>query len=273
MSRKNKSIKHYQQTPPSRTSSAAPNPPSLLQTIATHCLWGGLLISLLLACIYLSFFIVSKLDYSYKFWYETLNIDQTISTFGPQNRYKDNFENTDKAEHIRLFSEIVKSVHNQGKGLKDITYYTPDNKPIDTMLRIEEVEHLQDVATLIDKVNTIGLCSLICSLLLIALIITFKYHSKNIKRYFTFAAIAIVLSTLAIMLIGPKAVFYQLHIWLFPQEHQWFFYYQDSLMSTSMQAPILFGGIAVEIALIAFIIYVSLLKIISMINHNLKDSQ
>mgnify|MGYP007022672661 CR=1 FL=1 len=36
---------------------------------------------------------------------------------------------------------------------------------------------------------------------------------------------------------------------------QWFFYYQESLMSTLMKAPDLFAGIAVQIALLAVIIY------------------
>ena len=40
-------------------------------------------------------------------------------------------------------------------------------------------------------------------------------------------------------------MFYQFHIWLFPADHEWFFYWQDSLMSTLMKAPVLFGGIAV----------------------------
>ncbi len=48
-----------------------------------------------------------------------------------------------------------------------------------------------------------------------------------------------------LLISGPEAVFYQFHIWLFPADHEWFFYWQDSLMSTLMKAPVLFGGIAV----------------------------
>jgi hypothetical protein len=48
----------------------------------------------------------------------------------------------------------------------------------------------------------------------------------------------------AVLIIGSKKVFYYLHTWIFPPEHPWFFYYQDSLMTTLMKAPDLFGLIA-----------------------------
>jgi hypothetical protein len=42
-----------------------------------------------------------------------------------------------------------------------------------------------------------------------------------------------------------------MHVWVFPADHQWFFYYQDSLMSTLMKAPYLFGYIAVALVALA----------------------
>jgi len=50
-----------------------------------------------------------------------------------------------------------------------------------------------------------------------------------------------------------------LHVLIFPADHQWFFYYQDSLMSTLMKAPDLFAGIAVQIVLLALALYVFIL--------------
>ncbi|MFT7095179.1 MAG: hypothetical protein ACJAV3_002995, partial [Alcanivorax sp.] len=41
---------------------------------------------------------------------------------------------------------------------------------------------------------------------------------------------------------------------LFPAENEWFFYWQDSLMSTLMKAPVLFGGIAAAIAIGALLL-------------------
>ena len=49
--------------------------------------------------------------------------------------------------------------------------------------------------------------------------------------------------------IGPKAVFYQLHVWIFPGRESVVLLLQDSLMSTLMKAPpYLFGGIGAAIA-------------------------
>lgn len=65
-------------------------------------------------------------------------------------------------------------------------------------------------------------------------------------------------------LVGAKQVFYALHVWLFPSENQWFFYWELSLMSAMMKAPYLFGGIAVVLAttggLLAFFLYSGALK-------------
>jgi len=55
--------------------------------------------------------------------------------------------------------------------------------------------------------------------------------------------------------IGPENVFNQLHIWVFPKENEWFFYYQDSLMSTLMLAPTLFGWIASALVVLAAIFW------------------
>jgi hypothetical protein len=59
--------------------------------------------------------------------------------------------------------------------------------------------------------------------------------------------------------LGAKKVFYQLHVWIFPEGHQWFFYYQESLMSTLMKAPDLFAGIGIAIFLGAILLFVLML--------------
>ena len=50
-------------------------------------------------------------------------------------------------------------------------------------------------------------------------------------------------------------MFYQVHVGICPAEHQWFFYYQESLMTTLMHAPQLFGVIAVAIIALALLLY------------------
>jgi len=54
---------------------------------------------------------------------------------------------------------------------------------------------------------------------------------------------------------GFTDVFYYLHTLVFPDNHQWFFYYQESLMSSLMKAPDLFAGIAISLSVTAAIIY------------------
>ena len=68
---------------------------------------------------------------------------------------------------------------------------------------------------------------------------------------------------LVLLIAGPTAVFYQLHIWIFPDDHQWFFYYQESLMSTMMKAPDLFGGIGATIGGLGIVIFGLYLLLVS----------
>ncbi|MFN2223885.1 MAG: DUF1461 domain-containing protein, partial [Candidatus Promineifilaceae bacterium] len=46
--------------------------------------------------------------------------------------------------------------------------------------------------------------------------------------------------------------------WICPPGHQWFFYYQDSLMTTMMKAPVLFAGIAAEWLVLTIAVFVAL---------------
>jgi hypothetical protein len=46
---------------------------------------------------------------------------------------------------------------------------------------------------------------------------------------------------------------------VFPEGHQWFFYYQDSLMSTLMKAPYLFGYIALALLVLTLALLTALL--------------
>ena len=66
-----------------------------------------------------------------------------------------------------------------------------------------------------------------------------------------------------LVLVGPVEVFYALHEWVFPANHQWFFYYEDSLMSTLMKAPDLFGAIALLLSGLAAVIFVALNFLVS----------
>jgi uncharacterized membrane protein len=64
-------------------------------------------------------------------------------------------------------------------------------------------------------------------------------------------AIVCVAITLA---FGVQKTFYLLHDWAFSDKAQWFFYFQDSLMTTLMP-EIVFANIAVIIGLLTFAIW------------------
>ena len=185
----------------------------------------------------------AQADYGYPFWYRVLDIGSHIDQYGPlnaHNRY--DLEYLDASAHQELFHEIRVAVHDGGQGLASLSY--PDQYGRDIpLLRHAEVLHLQDVAHLIDLGRW---------LLLVAALLWLPLAWARVARpppgwpARALVAVTPVLAMLGWLLIaGPTAVFYQFHIWLFPAEHEWFFYWQDSLMSTLMKAPVLFGGIAV----------------------------
>ncbi len=189
-------------------------------------------------------------DFFYGVWHD-VQIKECIEKFGPKNRYKPGFQDTTRTQRIELFHEINMAVHRGGKGLEDISYQSPSSGGQQRLLREPEVVHLQDVANLLSV------------LLPLALIVVFDFPFLVIFYYRKFGTLPsikyqslgllgllVVLGGLLI-LIGPEKVFNTLHVWIFPKDHQWFFYYQDSLMSTMMYAPKLFGWIALTWALIA----------------------
>jgi hypothetical protein len=194
-----------------------------------------------------------------------MSIDQHINKYGPQNRYKDDFELTDKPEQTRLFSEIVNAIHNNGTGLDSITYHTPKGEPISLLLRPAEVIHLKDVAHLINYFYLVSIITLIITCFLIT---GFKYKNitlPSLKQQALGILIFSAISFTSILIIGPVKVFYALHVWIFPDNHQWFFYYQESLMTVLMKAPDLFGAISGLIAALGIIIYLALNRLILVI--------
>ena len=192
------------------------------------------LLTLLLAT-GVAWLLLAQANYLYGFFHDHIGIAETIEQYGPQNRFKDGFETTDKAQRIELFSEIVQAVHNGGEGL--------------------EIIHLQDVARLIDATRfltvAIALVWIVWTIAKIVRRVPFPSLSEQLGKVFVIAALIAIL----LAIFGFETVFYQFHIWLFPADHQWFFYYEDSLMSTMMQAPVLFAYIGGAIAALGITIF------------------
>jgi len=215
-----------------------------------------LLICGFLMALYFSWMANAGINYGYSWLYHLMAIDQHIEHFAPQNRFRHGFEAVEAEGHIAAFNSIVESVHHKGKGLADIQYEVAGEKI--PLLHEAEVVHLQDVANLIDNIHYLAF---FVSLLFFFMVFVgnrflqennIKADAKSVAMIF---AVFLGLLTLLVFAIGPKEVFYQMHVWVFPDDHQWFFYYQDSLMSTMMKAPDLFAGIAIQILIPALLLF------------------
>lgn len=206
-------------------------------------LWFSALLGLFVSCLSASWLINAQFHYGYSLWYDWLNLGAHIQQFGPENYHKQGFEQLVASEHIRAFNEISNAVHQHGQGLADISYsYQNQTVPLLTQA---EIIHLQDVANLIDVLRIAS-----AVVMLFAGILLWRLRRQSPPRWKAQLLLLlgfITLSTVLVLVVGAEKVFYQLHIWIFPEGHQWFFYYQESLMSTMMKAPDLFAGIAVAI--------------------------
>ena len=204
---------------------------------ALICLWLG---------VFLSWWLSACFDYGYPFWYEALNIEAHINEYAPQNPEKRGFAQLPPEQHHRAFAQISRAVHNGGAGLAHIRYPGPAGADIGLLNR-DEINHLRDVARLL---NLGVLVSVVLALLWLPVALLSAHLGTPTWRVRGLASMVLALMVLVPLgVAGPEAVFNTLHEWVFPPEHPWFFYWQESLMSTLMKAPVLFGGLAVQIAL------------------------
>lgn len=212
-----------------------------------------------LASLWLAWRCLAAVDFLYPVFYDALDIQGHIQEFGPQNRYKSGFELTTRQERFRLFGAVVDAIHASGEGLEEITYYGPDGQAMDRMFRPPEVGHLQDVANLVGRIALVGWLAVAWVGLHLALIRLRRWRVPPLRRMLGASLLATAGATLAVFLAGPRELFQWFHEVAFPPDHPWFFYYQDSLMSTSMKAPDLFGAIAVALVLLGLLFYAAVL--------------
>ena len=92
-----------------------------------------------------------------------------------------------------------------------------------------------------------------------SLMFVLQMKFASIKYHLLGAAMLLTIIVCFILITGPTKVFYAGHELIFPSNHQWFFYYEDSLMSTMMKAPALFGPIACQLLVIAIALWLLLL--------------
>lgn len=211
----------------------------------------------LLVALAISWLVLAKLNFSYGIWHDHAGIGAAIDRFAPSNLYRHGFHLTSRDQRIELFAGINRAIHNNGRGLAELSYSVPGHPP-QSLLREPEVVHLQDVANLIDAARLLmsGVAVVWLGLWLYLLMTRRPPPSLKAQMLGNLALMAVVAAV--VLAIGAVDVFYALHVWLFPKDHQWFFYYQESLMSTMMLAPNLFGWIAVEWVALTAILFVIL---------------
>ncbi len=206
-----------------------------------------------LASLYLSWRILAAVEFLYPVLYESIGIGEHIDTYAPQNRYKRDFELTSPEERKAMFAAIGDAVRDHGRGLESITYRDPGGNELGVLLRAAEIIHLRDVARLVHVLELAGLISLAVISFHLVLLRRRRLRLPSPRHLLGYTGGGILALAMVVIAIGPVEVFYALHRWIFPEDHQWFFFYQDSLMSTLMKAPDLFGYIAVALVLLAMV--------------------
>lgn len=224
--------------------------------------------ALLIACVLLSWHFLSKVNFFFYHIYEYNNLQDHIDKYAPQNRNRSNFEDTKKEERVRIFGEMVTAINNNGVGLNDIEYKVSSGEKIDSFLTGPEVKHLVDVSGLVSRANKIGII-ISCSILVFYILcLIFKFKSgKSFWRpggvFVSFINICTIslISAAAIFVIGSREAFHKFHELFFAGKSQWYFYYEDSLMTTLLPEPV-FGSISILLFIGAFILWASFIILI-----------
>jgi hypothetical protein len=225
-------------------------------------LWPLFFTCQLIALALVSWHLLAQCHFAYPLGYQLLDLDKNIAEFAPLNRYKDDFELTTPKDHWRLFGEISDAVQASGVGLRDISYPLKNGETT-ALMHDAEIIHLQDVANLIDRFYLTGSISLLLWIGLIAFIYQQKLKLPPIKNILLGFVVGFVVIAITVLALGPTAVFYWFHEQIFPNGHQWFFYYQDSLMTTLMKAPDIFAFIALLLLLLLASLWCAALYLIN----------
>jgi hypothetical protein len=218
-------------------------------------LWAALLLAAIPASLLAGWKILAAADFLYPMWYEVIGIDRTIAEYGPKNHYRENFERTTREERSRLFAAIVAAIHDGGRGLENLSYHDARGDVLGPLLRAPEITHLRDVARLIDWLFRLGLGAALAWLLALVWLWRLRLPPPPLGRHLAGIGLGAATLALGVVAFGAKRVFYAAHTLIFPPGHQWFFYYEESLMTMLMKAPDLFAAIAAEWLLLSAFCY------------------
>lgn len=211
--------------------------------IGRGAFWVALGLAAVLAAAYGGWRALAAVDFGYPAAYALLDIDETIATYGPENELRPGFDSTGADQHARIFGAIAAAVRAGGSGLESIRYRLPGGRTL-PVLTAPEVQHLRDVAGLVAAFERAGLMGLALVAGLFATAWYRRWPAPSTRRFTLGVAAGALALSVAVLALGPVRIFYWLHEQVFPPEHEWFFWYEESLMSMLMQAPNLFGLIA-----------------------------
>jgi len=217
--------------------------------------WLTFGLALGLASLFIAWRSLAAVDFAYPLLYDVLSIDATIARYAPRNEVRPGFQYTDRAERERLFAAIVDAVRHDGRGLGTLVYHAPNGRILGRLLTPPEIQHLRDVARLVGAFERAGWLALLAVAGLLAAAVLRRERMPPLWTFGAGAFLVLGAGTLITFLLGPVHVFYWLHRHIFPPGHEWFFYYEQSLMSTMMQAPNLFGWIAVFLLALAVLVF------------------
>ncbi len=231
----------------------------------------NIVLSLALFCtsFYLAWQVNAHNNFLYSIWYEVLDIREAIDRFGPQNKFRNDFEKLDKTEHVQLFNGIVKAIQNKGEGLEQLEYRNTNSR--EKLLTDAEIIHLQDVANLLTKIKYTAFAGFIIVVVLIGVMFLTNTSITTLRSHLLGGIGMIILLALFLFIVGPTKVFYWGHEVIFPENHQWFFYYEESLMSTMMKAPVLFGPIALQLLFLTVFLWILLLVLIGKMTNSITE--
>lgn len=216
---------------------------------ALSALWRSAVRTVVVICLFvvalqLAWISLSTVNFLYPAWYEVLDIDAHIDRYGPQNRYRHGFEHTSREKHHALFAGMLEAINSGGQGLAELSYIGPGGKRVQ-LLRPPEQVHLQSVARLVGRLQILGHVMLGVLLLGVVVLRSGGLGLPSPRAVTGGAAALTALAGLGVMVYGAEDAFEAMHEMVFPAGEQWFFYYQESLMTTLLKAPDLFAALAV----------------------------
>lgn len=216
--------------------------------------------NLLTLCVslFIAWHLLLACNFLYGFWHDNIGIAENIRQFGPENIYRSGFADTSRAERIELFAQICHAISNHGAGLADISYVVASTGTKVPLLHRAEIIHLQDVANLITALQKWEPALFMLWIGLITLFLAKSWPTPTYRQILLSNGIWLAGAGVLIAAVGWVAVFYKLHELIFPDNHQWFFYYRESLMSTMMKAPDLFLYIGLSLGAVTVLIYTML---------------